>query len=566
MISFSGKNWEEEKLNQRLINKIKIENNLNEVIAKQILLKKFNNEEIYSIKNNLLLKNPFIKKLDFLQGIVLLDDTIKKKEHICIIGDYDVDGCTSTSLFVNLLKQLNTSYSYFIPNRITDGYGSSLNLIKKIIKEKTGLVIMLDNGSSSNKATNFLNERKIKSMIIDHHEIYNPYPKTNVLINPKKKCNYSEFNYLCSATLTYFFIDYYIKKQKLKIDFSYFLPLVLMATVSDVMPLRKINRTIAKTVLSDFNLSKNFFFSKVFEIKNINRPINIDDFAFIFGPIINSAGRLDDPNIIVKLFTSNKKEIINSITNKLILLNEKRKLIENKIIKNINLKFIKSNLNSIIILEKKILNEGLIGIIASRLKTYFNKPAIVMTKSGSFYKGSARSTENFNIGILIKKALDYKLLESGGGHNLAAGFTIRKEKIDFFNKFIYKNNKKILPLKFKYFSKISFNAINKTFLSDLKNLEPYGEGNLNPFFLIEDIKFVKTKVIHNKMITCFIKNNSGKMLPAISFSLFERDIFDNILNNKNKLNIIVQLKENFWNNKKNLQILIIDILGTPNKA
>ena len=566
MISFSGKNWEEEKLNQRLINKIKIENNLNEVIAKQILLKKFNNEEIYSIKNNLLLKNPFIKKLDFLQGIVLLDDTIKKKEHICIIGDYDVDGCVSTSLIVNLLQKLNTSYTYFIPNRITDGYGSSIKLLKKILKKETGLVIMLDNGSNSNEAINYLNKLKINSIIIDHHEIYKPHPKSNVLINPKKKCNYSDYNYLCSATLTYFFIDFYIKKKKLKINLSYFLPLVLMATVSDVMPLRKINRTIAKNVLSDPNLKKNYFFNKVFEMKKINRPINIDDFGFIFGPIVNSAGRLDNPNIIVKLFTSNKKEVISSIVIKLISLNEKRKLLEYEILKSINFNLIKSNLNSIIILEKKNLNEGLIGIIASRLKTYFNKPVIVMTKSGNFFKGSARSTDNFNIGFLIKKALDYNFLESGGGHNLAAGFTIKKENIHIFKKFLYVNDYKITPLKFKYLSKISFNAINNFFLSDLKNLEPYGEGNVNPFFLLEDIEFVNIKILKNKLITCFIKNNSGKVLPAISFNLFEKDNFYNILNNKNKLNIIVQLKENFWNNKKNLQVVIIDILKSSKNA
>tara|TARA_Y100000768_G_scaffold383107_1_gene364675 strand:+ start:1079 stop:2782 length:1704 start_codon:yes stop_codon:yes gene_type:complete len=567
MKSVSGKDWEEEKFNKRLTNKIKIENNFSELIARQIVTKNFNGEELYSINNNLELKNPFNKKKDFLKGVYLLDNSIQNNEHIYIIGDYDVDGCTSTSLIVKFLKSINASYSYYIPNRFKDGYGSSLNLIKKIIQKRPSLIIMLDNGSNSNQAINFLNKKNIKSIIIDHHEIYNPYPKSNILINPKKKCEYSDFKYLCSATLTYFFIDLYLKEKKLNINFSKNLFLVLMATISDVMPLRKINRLIAKKVLLNINIEKNYFFKKIFEFKKIKKPIQISDFSFLFGPIINSAGRLDDPNIIVKLFTSNKSKDIDLIINKLILLNEKRKLIENSILEKINFKKIKLDLNSVIILENSNISEGLIGIIASKIKTYFNKPSIVITKSANLYKGSARSTENFNIGKLIKRTLDLKLIENGGGHNMAAGFTIKKENIKSFKKFIYEStNHKILSTKSEYFSKISFTSLNKFLISDLNKLEPYGEGNLSPLFLIENIKVFKTKILKKNLISCYLKNRFGKILPAVSFNIFESDISKHLISNKNELNMIVQLGENFWNNKKNLQILIIDILTTPNKA
>ena len=567
MISVSGKDWEEEEFNKRLTDKIKIENNLSELVARQIVSKNFNNEELYSINNNLELKNPFTKKKDFLKAVELFDNSIQNNEHICIIGDYDVDGCTSTALIVKLLKKIKASYSYCIPNRFEDGYGSSLNLIKKIIQKRPSLIIMVDNGSSSNQAINFLNKKKIKSIIIDHHEIYNPYPKSNILINPKKKCDYSDFDYFCSAALTYFFIDLYIKEKKLNLNFSKNLFLVLMATISDVMPLRKINRIIAKKVFSKLNLEKNYFFNKVFELKKIKKPIQISDFGFLFGPIINSAGRLDDANIIVKLFTSNKTADIDKIINKLILLNEKRKFTENNILEKINFKKIKFDFNSVIILEKSNISEGLIGIIASKIKNYFNKPSIVITKSANLYKGSARSTENLDMGKLIKKILDLNIIENGGGHNMAAGFTIKKENISSFKKFIYEfANEKIITNKSKYFSKISLNTINNSFLSDLSKLEPYGEGNRSPLFLIENIKIVKTKVLKKNLISCFLKNKSGKILPAISFNLFESDISKHLTSNKNELNLIVQLGINFWNNKKNLQILIVDILSSPNKA
>ncbi len=567
MISVSGKNWEEEKFSKRIIDKTKVELNLNELIARHIVIKKFNDEELYLLNNNLDLINPFTNVTDFQKAVKLLDESIKNKDKICIIGDYDVDGCISTSLIVKLLNNLKASFFYYIPNRFKDGYGSSINLLKKIISKKPNLVIMVDNGSNSYEAINYLNENNIKSIVIDHHEIYKPYPKTNILINPKKISEYSKFDYFSTGVLTYFFLDLFIKKKKIKVNFSKNLYLVLLSIVADVMPLRKINRIIANKVLKYTNLKDVYFIKKIFEIKKINKPVDIDDFGYLFAPIINSAGRIDDPNIIVRLFTSENKNLNDKIINKLILLNEKRKKIVETIIEELDLKRINIDKNKIIILENNNINEGIIGIIASNIKTHFNKPSLVITKSGNIYKGSARSTKNFPIGKYIKNALDNKLLESGGGHNLAAGFTIKKEKINLFKNFLYDlSNKNYNELNYKYLSKISFNAIGNNLLANFNKLEPYGEENLRPFFLIENIKFFKTKILKKKIISCFIKNRNGKLINAIFFDFLDSELALNILNNKNEVNIIVQLKENFWNNKKNIQVVIIDIIPISNKA
>ena len=319
MISVSGKYWEEQKLNKRLIDKIKIEQNFNEITARQILSCEFDKEEIFLINNKLDVKNPFINIKDFVKGVELLNESIINNEIIFVIGDYDVDGCVSTALLMNFLNQINNSNFYYIPNRFKDGYGSSIKLIKKIITKKPNLIIFVDNGSNSNETINFLKKNKIKSIIIDHHDIYNPFPKSDILINPKKNCEYSNYNYLCAATLTYFFIDTYIDKFQLNIKFSKNLHLVLLAIISDVMPLRKINRIIAKNVLESQILKTNYLFNKIFKIKRINKPIELNDFGFLFGPIINSAGRIDDPNIVIKLLTSSNNKIIDHIINKLII-------------------------------------------------------------------------------------------------------------------------------------------------------------------------------------------------------------------------------------------------------
>ncbi len=567
MISVSGKYWEEEKFNERIIEKIKIEKNFNDLIARQILSKKFDNEEIYSINKQLDLTNPFFKNNDFIKGAELLDDTINNNKRICIIGDYDVDGCVSTSLIVKLLEITKSSFFYYIPNRFIDGYGSSLKLIKKIIIKKPDLVIMVDNGSSSNEAIEYLNKNKIKSIIIDHHEIYSPYPKASVLINPKKRGNYNEYDYFCSGVLTYFFIDLLLKKRKTKLDFSKNLYLVLLSIISDVMPLRKINRHIANIVLNNIDIDKIYFFKKIFEIKKIQKPLEIDDFGFLFGPIINSAGRLDDPNIIVDVLTSKDKTSINKIIEKLIALNEKRKKIEHILLKKINFKKIEKENEPIIIIKDDNMNEGLIGIISSKITNHFNKPSVIITKSGHIYKGSARSINNYPIGEFIKGALDMKLLESGGGHNLAAGFSIKKINLIKFKKFLINScSKKKKLSKFTFLTKISLSALNKKFILEYNKLKPYGASNLAPYFFIEQIKFTKIKIINKRFISCFLKNKSGKLIQAISFNLLESNLSQNILYNKNEVGLIIQLKEKLWNGRKDIQVIIIDIIHPSNKA
>jgi len=190
MISVSKRNWQEIKINKNIIEKTQQENNFSEIVSRLIISRKFDLEEIYSIRNYLELTNKFSNNLDFINSTKLVENAIYKKEKICILGDYDVDGSAATALFVKFFEKLKHPYLYYIPDRVKDGYGASKKLFKKLIKKKIELVIMVDCGSTANEAIDFLNENKIKSLIIDHHEINEPYPKSNEIINPKKNNGY----------------------------------------------------------------------------------------------------------------------------------------------------------------------------------------------------------------------------------------------------------------------------------------------------------------------------------------------------------------------------------------
>ncbi|MDA9177359.1 DHHA1 domain-containing protein [Candidatus Pelagibacter sp.] len=564
MISISGINWEELYANKRLVEKIKIDHGLNDIQSKIVLSRNYTNEEIYLIKNEIYLKNPFYNTKDFLQGCELLNKNLNRQSKILIIGDYDVDGCMSTSLLVNFLKKKNARVNYFIPDRFKDGYGASKELIILLIKQfDPNLIIFLDCGSNSHEAIKYIKTKKIESLIIDHHNTNNPYPDVNVFINPKKKIEYNNFDYLCTTFLTYLFIDLYIKLNKEKISIENKLIYVLLATVADVMPIRGINKILSKQTLSKFDTDKNFIIKNILKYLNIKKKLELNELGYKIAPLINAAGRLSNANQIVELFTTESNNRILEILENICKLNDKRKLIERKIIDNLELEKLNHE-NGILFIYKPNLHEGLIGIIASRIKDYFNKPCLVLTNSNNILKGSARSTADFNIGELIQKTCQLGITLNGGGHNLAAGLSLKKSKLNDLKKFINKiYNEKNTKTKNFYTSVVSLKSINNEFAKSIYLLGPFGNKNQIPVFLIQDVKFIKKTLINNLYISCFIKKNS-KMIKSISFNHLSSKISYEILNSNNNYDVLVKIKPNKLINKSTVELEIIDLIKNVN--
>ena len=566
MISISGKNWEEVRVQKRLIDKVKIDFDLTETQAKIALSKNYTHQDFFLINNELKLNNPFLNTDDFLLGCEILNKNIENQNNILIIGDYDVDGCMSTSIFFNFLKKNNNrNIHYYIPDRFKDGYGASKDLIIHLSKRhKPNLTIFLDCGSNSHDAIKYLKSKKINTLIIDHHNTTLPYPVSDVFINPKKVSSYSEYNYLCTTFLTYLFLDMYIKKYKVKKSIQDSMIYVLLGTIADVMPMKGINKILAKNVLLHFDISKNLILKNLFKILEIKNRLTLNDLGYKIAPLINAAGRLENANVVIELFTTKLEEKIYKISNNLFKLNNRRKLIEDKILDKLDYLNL-YNEKGVLFIYNQNLHEGIIGILASRLKDYFNKPCFVITKSGNILKGSARSTSNFNIGEYIQNAVKSKILIGGGGHNLAAGVSLKKTELVNFKNYINSQfNKKKDLTKNSYLSILSFNSINRQFFESIEKLGPFGNENSQPIFLIKDIKFTKQKIIKDKFIKCFIKKGV-KLIKSISFNHLKSKISYQILNYKKNLDVLVKVKINNWNNKNNIELEIIDILNNTIK-
>ena len=261
--------------------------------------------------------------------------------------------------------------------------------------------------------------------------------------------------------------------------------------------------------------------------------------------------------------SSDDLEFINIKSKELIKLNNKRKKIEKLVLEEIDFHSIEKENKDIIVYFNPGINEGLIGIIAARLKDYFNKPAIVITQSGEILKGSARSVYNYNIGRAIMNSFDNKIIIGGGGHSMAAGLTLQKKDLNYFKNFILKDfskNKSTINNMFSYEAEISTQALNYDFYTDIKKLEPFGVGNPNPIFLFKDLKVIKTDILKNNHLSVILKSKIGFSIKSIFFNSTNNKVAKYLLNYKKTFNVLGQISENIWNNKKALQLTIHDLI------
>jgi len=360
-------------------------------------------------------------------------------------------------------------------------------------------------------------------------------------------------------------MDLYIKLNKEKISIENKLIYVLLATVADVMPIRGINKILSIQTLSKFDTDKNFIIKNILKYLNIKKKLELNELGYKIAPLINAAGRLSNANQIVELFTTESNNRILEILENICKLNDKRKLIERKIIDDLELEKLNDE-NGILFIYKPNLHEGLIGIIASRIKDYFNKPCLVLTNSNNILKGSARSTTDFNIGELIQKTCRLGITLNGGGHNLAAGLSLKKSKLNDLKKFINKiYNYKNTKTKNFYTSVVSLKSINDEFAKSIYLLGPFGNKNQIPIFLIQDVKFIKKTLINNLYISCFIKKNSN-MIKSISFNHLNSKISYEILNSNKSYDVLVKIKPNTLKNKSIIELEIIDLINNINKT
>lgn len=409
----------------------------------------------------------------------------KLDDRVLIFGDYDVDGISATAIMLKTLKRLGINADFYLPNRYEDGYGLTNEVVDKIEKKFCpDLIITVDCGISCYNEVEYIKSKGIDVVITDHHEIPEKIPNTLVL-NAKLPDQDYPFRELCGTGLAYKISEALLGQKKAE----EYLPIAAIATIADIVSLTGENRNIVKRGLASFDklpigLRQLFKENKV----ALNNP-NSTDIAFKIAPKINSSGRMGKAEDSLMLYMSEDMVVIKEYLNKIAKHNARRQELSNKIMEDCEKAIKKMDLSKtrVICLASKKWDQGVLGIACARLVEEYNRPVFLFSQVGEMLHGSGRSIDDINIHELLSSMQE--ILETFGGHTMAAGLTLKRSEYESFcnrvNSFVFEhiNDKVFIPIRY-YDLDIKLEEITDKFLEELKLLEPYGCGNPKPLFKI----------------------------------------------------------------------------------
>ena len=478
---------------------------------------------------------------------------IHTNEKIILIGDYDVDGVTSTTLMKMFFNEIGVDLEWIIPNRFKDGYGLSPKLIPRV--EGYDLVITVDNGISAVYASQLCKEKGIDLIITDHHLVPSTIPQAYAIIDQKQEECTFPYEEVCGAQIAWYLIASLNRALKSKIDTKQYLGLVSIAIIADMMPLQHINRAMVTAGLKLLNRSSlpaiRAFMEKLDKV-----TLNAEDIGFQIAPVLNSSGRMDDAKWSVEFLLSNNIYDARVRLDRLIDFNSSRKAIEQQITDEA---IKKANLNdNVLVITGENWHEGVVGIVAARVGRRFEKPTIILTKSEqNELKGSGRS---FHVCNLFKITDPCRpLLNKFGGHHSAIGLSLDSENLEQFKKEINKNykaeNYNEISFDPDILGELHFSYINFTLVNTMKSYEPFGQGNPRPKFIssnviIEDVNDMGKEKEHRR----FILSQNGVTQQAVLFKTKE------IFHIGQVVTVIYGINENHFNNRVTLQLMLEKII------
>ena len=531
--SLSNRKWRIKNFDERNVIFLSQKYNLTYIVSKLLSIRGIDDESVLTflnpdIKNDL--PNPDSLK-DINKAAERVIEAIKKNHKIGIIADYDVDGSTSASILYKFLRNFTSAIIIKIPNRLIDGYGPNIKIMNEMLDNKVDLLFTLDCGTTANAIIDNEKFKKIDVIVIDHHQSDESLPNVHSIINPNRHDDKSDCQQLAAVGVTFLFLMRLrksLRKQnmfqnKKEPNLLSYLDLVALGTVCDVVELKKYNRFFVKKGLELIHKRHHRGISKLIDNSKISSSPTSQDLGFIVGPQINAASRIDDSSLASKLLITNDIQQIESISRKLFLLNEKRKLIESQIFDDAKEQASNQENSKYILVYGNTWHHGVLGIIASKLLEIYYKPVIVISFLNNIGVGSARSIDNIDLGKIIFHAKHENIIITGGGHSMAAGLKIHNSNLNVFKQFLDKcfllYDKKIFERIDSFDSIISINDINLELLQGIEKIQPFGKANPEPIFIIDDVKIDSIKLIKNKHILIFFKNDLGQKIKGIAFNV-----------------------------------------------
>jgi single-stranded-DNA-specific exonuclease len=507
------------------------------------------------------LHDPWLMK-DMDKAVERIIRAINNKERILVFGDYDVDGTTSVACMYRFLKKIHSNLDFYIPHRYREGYGVSKAGIDHAKENGFTLIISLDCGIKSIELISYAKQLGIDFIVCDHHLPDDELPPAIAILNPKQKdCKYP-YKELCGCGVGFKLISALAPQFDLTDEDVYeSLDLVATAIAADIVAMTGENRILAYYGLKKANEHPNNGIKALSFLSSLKTALHINNLVFIIAPRVNAAGRMDDARKAVQMFiaetygealhfaemlhsdNTDRKEADGNITGEaLTLINENGEWLERKST----------------VVYRSHWHKGVVGIVASRLIEHYYRPTIVLTQSGEFAAGSARSVPGFNLYEAVHACREH--LIGYGGHFAAAGLTLEIDKIDDFrNKFEEIVSATIHPEllipEIVIDSEINFKDIQWPFYNILQQMEPFGPENLRPVFVAKKVwNTGYSKIVKEEHIKFSLKQNNT-VFTGIGFKMADKF---HLLQMNKPLDVVFKIDENEWNGTKSLQLRAID--------
>ena len=572
--SYSGNKWSLRSTDEELISSIQKDNQIDYITARIIAGRKISLADVQDFLN------PSLRKLlpdpssmqDMDKAAKIIFNAIKSNKKITIFADYDVDGATSAAQLVKWARNFNNELKIYVPDRIKEGYGPSIEAFEYLKKNGTELVVTVDCGAAAHSALVAAQALGLSIVVIDHHLMGDDMPPAEALVNPNRIDDSSKLNYLAAAGVTFMLLvalnrEARVQNYKNIPDLFDYLDLAALGTICDVVPLKGLNRAIVKHGLKVLSRESNIGLKSLMFETNTKSPITPYHCGFVLGPRINAGGRIGKANIGAELLSTENPQLAIKHAQELDRVNIERRILQDKILDEALLKaFSVNKTNSIIVVGMEGWHPGVIGIVAGRLKDRFNKPVIVIgTDENGIGKGSGRSIQGVDLGNEIKKLNETGLLISGGGHEMACGLTIENKYIKTFHETLERNlSDKVNSIRSKFSTKIdallNISAVNKDLINSINQIGPYGSGNPTPTFAFAELRVAYADRVKGGHIRCNFEDKNGQRIKGICFRAEEIGFDEILLNERNRyLHIVGTLKKNTWNGHTSIDLQVIDV-------
>ncbi len=559
-----NKEWKIYEVDEKKVEEISSKYNLNKLISTILANRNITTEEeirLFLSPTRKDFHNPFLIT-DMEKSVERIIKAIENNEKVTIYGDYDVDGITSITVLKSFLKDRGLETSQYIPNRLNEGYGLNNNAIEKIKQQGCDLMITVDCGISAINEINYASSLGIETIITDHHEPGNEIPKAFAVIDNKRKDSKYPFRELAGVGVVFKLIQAIGIKLGLKEEeYLKYLDIVCVGTISDIVPLVDENRVIAKLGLMLIRQTRNIGLKSIIDTSGYTK-IDSNSISFGIAPRINACGRMGKAEDALELFLSKNYNEVSELAKKLNDYNKLRQDTEKEIYENA-IKQIEQNKldkNNSIIVGGHNWHHGVIGIVSSKITEMYFKPSILLSfEEDGIGTGSGRSIPGFDLHEALTKCLGS--VEKFGGHSMAVGLTVKKEKFEEFKKEFEQiatksNVSEIIPV-INIDAKIDFSAINKDMVESLKQLEPFGEGNKMPVFVFKNLKIDSIRALSEGKHLKLTLKEGNTVVNAIGFNIGnladEYRIGD-------KIDVVGVLEVNSFNGVESLQINIKDII------